>query len=40
MNNTNTYLYMQAAVNVIFTQTRAKKVIQMFGERAVSAMIK
>ena len=40
MNNTDTHAYMQAAVNVMFTQMYANKEINMFGERDVSEMIK
>ena len=40
MNNTNTHTYMQAVVNVMFTQINAKKLIDMFGERAIAEMIK
>ena len=40
MNNKNTYAYMQAAVNVIFTQIHAKKRINIFGERDILAMVK
>ena len=40
MNNKNMHAYMQAAVNVIFTQMHAKKGIKIFGERGIAAMIK
>ena len=31
MNDTNTHVYMQAEVNVVFTQIQAKKGIKLFG---------
>ena len=40
MNNKNTHAYMQAAVNVMFTYMNAKKGINIFYERCISAMIK
>ena len=39
-NNTNTYAYMKAAVNVIFIQKHANKGIKLFGERYIAEMIK
>ena len=36
MNTTNTHTYMQAAVNVMFTQMNAKKGINCFGGRGYS----
>ena len=40
MNNKNTHLYMQTAVNMMFTQMHAKKGIKMFGERYIEEIIK
>ena len=40
MNNKNTHAYMQAAVNVVFTQIHENKGINMFGERAIAETIK
>ena len=40
MNNTNKHAYMQADVDVMFTQIHTKKVIKFFGERAIASMIK
>ena len=40
MNNTNTHAYIQAAVNVLFTQMHTKKGIKLFCDRDISAMIK
>ena len=40
MNNTNTHAYMQATVNVVFTQMHAKKRIKLFGERDLVVMKK
>ena len=40
MNNTNTHVYMQTVVNLVFTQINAKKGIKLFGERVVATMIK
>ena len=39
MNNKITHEYMQAELNVMFTQMQNNKVIKLFGERAISAMI-
>ena len=39
-NNKNTHAYMQTAVNVMFRKMYAKKIINMFGERYIAAMIK
>ena len=40
MNNKNTHAYMQAAVNVIFTQMHENKGITLFCERTMAVMIK
>ena len=40
MNNTNKHAYMEAEVNVMFTQMHANKGIRLFGERDIAAMIK
>ena len=39
-NNTHKHEYIQAEVSVIFTQMHEKKLIALFGERDISAMIK
>ena len=40
MNNTNTYAYMQAELNMMFMWMHANKGINIFGKRAISEMIK
>ena len=40
INNKNTHAYMQEVVNTMFMQIHARKGINMFGERAIDAMIK
>ena len=38
-NITNTHVYIQADVNVMFTQMQTKKSIDLFGERYIAEMI-
>ena len=39
VNNTNTYTYMQSAVNKRFMHIHAKKLFKLFGERGIAKMI-
>ena len=40
MNNKNTYAYIKAAVNVMFMYMHKNKLIKLFGEIDIAAMIK
>ena len=40
MNNTNKHAYIEADVNVMFTQLHANKGTKLFGKRDITEMIK